>query len=141
MTDADRHISPTGTARPTGPARRFLLVLMAIVSLEALALLALAVLDLTDLDGDRLGLGIGAALLLALYAAGMVWAASRVLHGHSWGRGFLVLTQLIQVLIAYNARENAWWVPALLATTGVAALVCLLAPPVTAALVDDPEAP
>lgn len=113
---------------------------MTIVSLEALALLALAVADLADLDGDRIGLGIGAALLLGLYAAAMLWAATRVLNGHSWGRGFLVLTQLIQVLIAYNARDNVWWVPTLLATTGVVALVCLLAPPVTAALVDDPEA-
>ncbi|KQY59732.1 hypothetical protein ASD11_09345 [Aeromicrobium sp. Root495] len=140
MTDADRPTSPSGPTRPTGAARRFLLVVFGIVAVEALGLVTLAVLDLTDLNSDRLGLGVGAALLLAVYAAAMVWAAVRVLRGHSWGRGFLVLTQLIQVLIAYNARDNVWWVPTLLATTGVVALGCLLAPPVTAALVDDPEA-
>lgn len=138
MSSVDEPRESARSTRPAGLARTLLLVVLTIVGVEAAALVLLAVLDLADLDGDRIGLGVGAALLLVVYAGAMVWAGLRVLHGHTWGRGFLVLTQLIQVLIAYNARDNVWWVPTSLAVAGVAALGCLLAPPVTAALVDDP---
>jgi hypothetical protein len=124
----------TSSGRPAGAARTLLLVAAAIVLVEALAYVVLAVLDVLDLSRDRVGTGIGAGLVLLAYGLSQAWAAWRVTHGDSWARSPLVVTQAIQLLIAWNLRDTSPWLSALLVVASVTALACLLAPPVTRAL-------
>lgn len=117
----------------TGSARRIVLLVGVVVAAEAVALLVLAGLDLRDTDADRLGSGVGVAVLLAAYAVAQVVAVWFLLAGHAVARSPLVVTQVLQVLVATSLRDQ----PASALAVAVPALVvlgCLLAPPVTRAL-------
>ncbi len=95
----------------------------------------LAVLDLTDVSSERLGLGVGAGVLLSAYGLGQLYAAWRVTQGEGWARSPLVVTHLIQLLLAWNLRGgDATWLAVAMAACAVVVLGCLLAPPVTRAL-------
>lgn len=95
----------------------------------------LAVLDLADVSDDRLGFGVGAGVLLATYGVGQLFAAWRLTRAEPWARSPLIVTQLIQLLLAWNLRGgDTTWIAAVMAVLAVAALVCLLAPPVNRAL-------
>jgi hypothetical protein len=116
-------------------ARQLLLIAAVVVWAESLAFGVLVVLDAADISGSRVGFGIGAGVLLAVYGAGQAWAAWRVTRGDAWARSPLVVTQLIQLLLAWNLRtSDAKWLAALMAIAAVVALGSLLAPPVTRAL-------
>lgn len=125
----------TTPEQPDGLAHVLLRVAASIVWAESLAFGVLVVLDAADLSGKRLGFGIGAGVLLASYGAGQAWAAWRVTRGDGWARSPLIVTQLIQLLLAWNLRtSDTRWLAALMAISGVVTLACLLAPPVTRAL-------
>ena len=116
-------------------ARVLLGIAGAIVAMEALALMVLAVLDLTDVSSERLGLGIGAGVLLAIYGGGQLFAAWRVTRGEGWARSPLIVTHLIQFLLAWNLRDgDTRWLAIVMVVLSVVVLGCLLAPPVTRAL-------
>lgn len=129
---APRDDSPGG--RPEGAARALLLGAATIVGVEAAGFTALAVLDLADLAPGRAGIGVGVAIMLLAYAAGLVLAAGKVVGGSASARSPLVVAQLIQALLAWNFRDDDWWIPVALAGSAVVCLACLLAPPVTRAL-------
>lgn len=102
----------------------------------------LAVLELVSVSSDRVGLGVGATLFLAIIAAGLVIAAYRVLRGDAWARSPLVFAQLIQLGLAWNFRGDPAWLAPAIAIPAVVVLACLLAPPVTRALADhQPDQP
>ncbi|MDX6277963.1 MAG: hypothetical protein QOJ72_2091 [Nocardioidaceae bacterium] len=125
----------TTPQRPGGVARRLLLIAAAVVWAESIVFGVLVVLDVADLSGDRLGFGIGSGVLLTIYGAGQAWAVWRVTLGDAWARSPVVVTQLIQLLLAWNLRNSdSKWVGVLMGVAAVIALVCLLAPPVTRAL-------
>ncbi|WP_332642774.1 hypothetical protein [Aeromicrobium sp.] len=116
-------------------ARTLLGIAAVVVAVEALAYIVLAVLDLADVSRERLGLGVGAGLLLAIYGIGQAFAAWRVSQGESWARSPLVVTHLIQLLLAWNLRnEDTAWLAIVMGVCAVVVLSCLLAPPVTRAL-------
>ncbi|WP_344766790.1 hypothetical protein [Aeromicrobium panaciterrae] len=116
-------------------ARTLLSVAGAVVAVEALAYVVLAVLDLTDVSSERLGLGVGAGILLGVYGAGQLYAAWRVTRGEGWARSPLIVTHLIQLLLAWNLRDgDTRWLAILMAVCAVIVLACLLAPPVNRAL-------
>ena len=127
----------SANARPSGTARNLLVVAAAIVLLEAVACVVLAVLGVTDLDGDSVGTGIGVSLILAVYGGFQAWAVWRVNLGDQWARSPLVVTQIIQLIIAFNLAGIPLWVSVVVGVSAVATLVCLLAPPVTRALGSD----
>jgi hypothetical protein len=120
--------------RPSGTARNLLLVAALIVVAEALTCLVLAVLGVTDLGGDSVGSGIGVSVVLAVYGGFQAWAAWRVTEGDQWARSPLVVTQIIQLIIAFNLAGVPVWVDVLVGASAVVTLACLLAPPVTRAL-------
>ncbi len=120
--------------RPSGTARNLLLVAAAIVVAETLTCLALAVLGVTDLGGDSVGSGIGVSIILAVYGGFQAWAAWRVTEGDQWARSPLVVTQIIQLIIAFNLVGVPVWIRVLVGASAVVTLACLLAPPVTRAL-------
>ncbi len=122
--------------------RRLLTVATVVVTIEAAAAIAVAVLDLASLDESRLGLGVGVAIFLVVYG-GAQWIAALLLRQGRWGaRGPVVASQFIQLGIAWNLRgvnDEALVVPHLsLWVAGAALLVlgCVLAAPVTRAIVD-----
>jgi hypothetical protein len=120
--------------RPSGTARILLLVAATIVLAEALTCLVLAVLGVADLGEDSVGSGVGVSVILVVYGGFQAWAAWRVTEGAQWARSPLVVTQIIQVIIAINLADVPVWINALVAASAVVTLVCLLAPPVTRAL-------
>lgn len=104
---------------------------------EAAVFAVLAALELFNVSSDRIGLGIGATLFLLVVAAGLAWAATRVVVGESWARSPLVFAQLITLGLAYNFRGDPLWLSPAIAVPAVVALACLLSPPVTKAFSDD----
>lgn len=116
-------------------ARTLLGIAALVVVIEALAYVVLAVLDVADVSRERLGLGVGAGLLLAIYGVGQLFAAWRVSQGESWARSPLIVTHLIQLLLAWNLRNgDAAWLAIVMGASAVVVLACLLAPPVNRAL-------
>lgn len=116
-------------------ARALLGIAAVVVAVEALAYVVLAVLDVTDVSRDRLGLGVGAGLLLGVYGVGQLFAGWRVSQGESWARSPLVVTHLIQLLLAWNLRTgDTRWLAIVMGVCAVVVLGCLLAPPVNRAL-------
>ena len=127
----------SANVRPSGTARNLLLVAAVIVVAEALTCVVLAVLGLTDLGDDSVGTGIGVSLILTVYGGFQAWAAWRVTQGEQWARSPLVVTQIIQLIIAFNLADVPAWIAVLVGTSAVVTLACLLAPPVTRALGSD----
>lgn len=105
-----------------------------IVLVEALVYLVLAVLGGLDASRDRAGTGVGVALVLAAYGVFQGWAAWRVSRGDAWARSPLVVTQLVQLVIAFNLDGVPPAVTVAMGAAAVLTLACLLAPPVTRAL-------
>lgn len=118
-------------------ARPLLRIAAAVVAAESVSLVVLALLDLADVSGKRLGLGLGAGLLLITYALGLLFVAWKVSQGRAWARAPIIVAQLIQLLLASDARDGAAWVAPTLAVSALVVLGCLLAPPVTRALSED----
>jgi len=116
------------TSRPAS-----LTIAVALVGLEALVLTVVAVLDLADLSGDQVTMGTTAAVFLLLYAAALALCGYGLLRLVSWARSPVVLTQLIQLGLAWDSRHNpAVAVP--LALVALAVLAAILAPASLAAL-------
>ena len=118
----------------TASARKLLNVAAAAVALESAAYIVVALLDVADSSGGRRGFGLGAGLLLIVYGLGLLFAAWAVRQGRRWARAPLIVAQLIQLLLASDARDGAAWVTPVMATSALVVLGCLLAPPVTRAL-------
>ncbi len=133
------HVSYAGRVkspdRAERAARRLLAIAAAVVAIEAFAYVVLAVLDLTNVTRERLGMGVGAGVLLALYGAGQLFAAWRVFRGEGWARSPLIVTHLIQLLLAWNLHTgDSAWLALVMAVLAIVVLGCLLSPPVTRAL-------
>jgi hypothetical protein len=118
-------------------ARNLLLVAAVIVLAEALTCVVLAVLGATDLGRGSAGTVIGVSLVLAVYGVFQAWAVWRVSAGDRWARSPLVVTQIIQLIIAFNLAEVPLWISGLVGAAAVVTLGCLLAPQVTRALTHD----
>ena len=121
----------------TGSARILLGIAAGVVALESIAYIVVAGLDLADASGSRLGLGVGAGILLIAYGLGLAIAAWNVRKGRAWARAPLVVAQLIQLLLANDARDGAAGVTPAMAVSALVVLGCLFAPPVTQALIRD----
>ena len=121
----------------TGSARVLFGIAAGVVALESIAYVVVATLDLADSSGGRLGFGVGAGLLLIAYGLGLLIAAWHVRKGRAWARAPLVVAQLIQLLLANDARDGAAWVMPTMAVSALVVLGCLFAPPVTQALIRD----
>lgn len=131
------------TTHPASPedndrATTFLRIAAAIIGIEALVYLVFGVIAIASLSDKAAGDSIGVGLFLAAYGFAQLFAASKLLRRHSWARGPLVFTQLIQVGLAWGLRDSdRQWLGVVMAVAAVAALACLLAPSVTRALIDE----
>lgn len=113
-------------------------VAVLVAAAEGLVFLALAVIDMAALSSDRFAIGASVAVFFIAYGFGQLWAAVALWKLLEWPRGALLFAQLIQLGLAWNARndEPPWLMPALL-VPAIVCLVCLLAPATNRALRDD----
>jgi hypothetical protein len=107
----------------------------AVVTLEAVALLVLAVTALVTVHSDRILLGATNAAFFCLYGLGLGACGVGLARLRSWSRGPVVLTQLIQLGIAWSfVGRGTLWLTVVLAVPAVAVLGVVLAPSTTSAL-------
>ncbi|MGA8256521.1 MAG: hypothetical protein WB767_08100 [Nocardioides sp.] len=97
----------------------------AVVAAQALALVTLGGAALLDLTGDRLEVGLSAAVFFLGYGAVLLGSSWALLQGAGWARGPALITQLIELGLAYNVRAEPWLAVglAVVAAVGLAALV------------------
>ncbi|MGI9085534.1 MAG: hypothetical protein ACR2FE_09630 [Aeromicrobium sp.] len=119
----------------SGSARTFLGIAAILVTIESVVYVSAGVLELSDASGGLVGAGIGAGILFILYGLLQFYAAWRVRQGRAWARAPLIVTQLIQLLLAGDVQpEGLPWLASVMAVSALVVVVCLLAPPVTRAL-------
>jgi hypothetical protein len=108
---------------------------------EAVALAVMGVVEIVSLDSDRLALGLTTTVFLFLYAAALGFAAFSVARARSWTRAPIVLSQLIQLGLAWSFHGSGTsWVAVLLAVPAVVVLVIMVRPGTTAALYGEQSA-
>ena len=133
--------NPDPATRPLRPPRPLTLA-CAGVGLEAVALAAVGAVELGVLSSSRLEMGITTALFFIAYGVGLGFCAVRLLRLQSWARAPVVLTQLIQVFVAWSFRgQSTTWVWLVLVVVAVAVLAGVLAPASTRALDDASPGP
>lgn len=108
---------------------------------EAAALAVMGVVEVASLDTDRLALGLTTTVFLFVYGAALAFAGLGVARARSWTRAPIVLSQLIQLGLAWSFHgSGTTWVAVLLAVPAVVVLVIMLRPGTTAALYGEQSA-
>jgi hypothetical protein len=106
-----------------------LVVAAVLTGVEALALVGLAVAELAALSGSKATMGVTTSLFFLLYGAGLGVAAWSLYRLRSWARAPIVLTQLIQLGVAWSFRGGSSGpVAAALAVVAVVVLGGILNP-------------
>jgi hypothetical protein len=128
----------TDTPSPeTGFSRvpRSIALAAALILAEAGVLVALAVAELVTLDAGRVGLGLTNAVFFTLYALGLGFCARGLLKLSRWTRSPIVMTQIIQLGVAWSFYgHDTVWLTAILGVVAVAVLAIMLAPTTTTLL-------
>lgn len=123
--------------RPEIPAP--LTVAASLVAVQGVLLLAFAVLELVNVSSARVSLGLSTAFFFLVYGALLLVCAWALTRQHGWARGPVLLTQLIQLGLAWNLRDLVVAAVAL-AVTAAVVLTGMLHPASLRALSDDPTA-
>ncbi len=114
---------------------RLLMLAGWLCAVEAVALAALGVVEVISLDSDRLVLGVTTTVFLFVYAGGLGLAGLGIARARSWARAPVVLSQLIQLGLAWSfLGGGTTWVAILLALSAAAVVVILVMPGTNAAL-------
>ena len=114
-----------------------LVVAASLVAVEGILLLGYAVLELASISSDRLAVALTTGLFFALYGAVLLACAWAVTRGRSWARSPIVLTQLIQLGVAWSFRGGDTTVVAVaMAVVAAVVLVGMLLPSSIDALSD-----
>jgi hypothetical protein len=122
---------------PDNPAP--LVVAAALAGIQGGVLFVFAVLEFAHLSGERVTMGVTTSAFFAVYGAALIGCAWAVTHGQAWARSPLVLTQLIQLGLAWSFRGGeTTWVAVGLAVVAIVVLLGLLHPASIEALNDDP---
>ena len=121
------------------PSTRHWLRLAALVCLvEAAALVVLAAVEIAHLTSGRLVVGVTTTIFFVAYSLGLAVAARGIARARSWARAPLMLSQLIQLGLAWSFHgPGTDWVAALLAVSALFVIVVLVLPATTAALYGD----
>ncbi len=126
------------SSRPDNPAP--LTVAASLVALQGALLVTFAVIELASVSSDRISLGLSTAVFFAVYGGLLVLCAWALTRRHGWARGPVLLTQLIQLGIAWNLRDMVL-VAVVLLVAALVVLAGMLHPATIRALADDPNAP
>jgi hypothetical protein len=90
-----------------------------LVAIEGFVLVALAVAELANLSSDRMSMGISTAIFFLVYGAALGFCAWALTRQQGWTRGPVLLTQLIQLGLAWNLRDVPLVAVALAVTAAV----------------------
>jgi len=104
-----------------------LTVAASLVLLQGFVLLALGVLELASLSSERMSMGVSTAIFFVVYGVALVACAWGLTRQQGWTRGPVLLTQLIQLGLAWNLRD-ASLVAVALAVTAAVVLAGMLHP-------------
>ena len=121
--------------RPENPAP--LTVAASLVVIQGALLLTFAVLELAHISSERISLGVSTAIFFAVYGAALVLCAWALTRQQGWARGPVLLTQLIQLGLAWNLRDVAL-VAVVLLVGALIVLAGMLHPSTIEVLTDDP---
>jgi hypothetical protein len=125
-------VSPRSTSNPAP-----LVVAASLVAVEGLLLLGYAVLELASLSADRVAVALTTSAFFVAYGVLLLLAAWAVTNGRSWARSPIVLTQLIQLGIAWSFRGgDTTPVAVAMAVVALVVLVGILTPASIDALAD-----
>ncbi len=116
-----------------------LTVAASLVTIQGGLLLVFAVLELASVSSDRISLGVSTAIFFLVYGALLVLCAFALTRQQGWARGPVLITQLIQLGLAWNLRDTAL-IAVLLVVSALVVLAGMLHPASIAALTDDPTA-
>jgi hypothetical protein len=120
---------------PTAPATVRLAAALAAV--EALGVLGYTVVQLSRSGDGRVALAASTGLFFGIYGGALLVAARALWRLEGWARGWVLVTQLVQLGIAWSLRGDPTTVVALvLAALAVVVLAAMLSPPATAAFDD-----
>jgi hypothetical protein len=123
--------------RPDTPAP--LVVAASLVAVEGGLLLLLSVLELGSLSSGRVAMGVTTTAFFVVYGAGLVCCAWAVSRGRSWARSPIVLSQLIQLGVAWSFRGGSTTLVAVaLAVVALVVVAGVLHPASIEALSEDP---
>jgi hypothetical protein len=118
-----------------------LVVAAALVSAEGLALVVLGVAELTALTGPRLAMGVTTSLFFWLYGGMLLLCARALSRLRSWARAPVVLTQLVQLPVAWSFRGGTTTlVTVALMACALVVLVAIFLPASVRALDDEQAA-
>ncbi len=116
-----------------------LTVAASLVVIQGGLLLVFAVLELASVSSDRISLGVSTAVFFVIYGLVLVLCAAALTRRQGWARGPVLLTQLIQLGLAWNLRDVVL-VAGVLVVAALIVLAGMLHPTSIAALADDPTA-
>ena len=123
-------------AQPPGRRPLTIVVAAVLLALEGLVGLGYAGIAVGQIRMSRAAVGVGVAILMAVFGLLLLLVARGVFLGRRWSRGPAVVTQLILLPIAWSFRGGATtWVSVALAVLAIAVLVGLLHPRSTAVFV------
>jgi hypothetical protein len=80
-------------------------VAASLVAVQGFVLVALAVLELVNVSSERLSLGVSAAVFFLVYGGLLLLCAWALTQQQGWTRGPVLITQLIQLGLAWNLRD------------------------------------
>jgi hypothetical protein len=133
--DSQRKTSSEDQGDVARPVTQAMQVAAGVVVLEALALVGFGVAEIFAIDSDRIALGVTNIVFFLLYGGLLLWCARALLAGRSWSRSPIVLTQLIQLGVAWSfAGGDTQWVSAVLALLALGVLAVMLSPSTTSVL-------
>jgi hypothetical protein len=133
----DTPSSPEPAAPRRAPAP--LLVAAAGVALEGLGVIGYGVAEALHTTAARATMGASTALFLVAVGAGLVFCASALVRVRSWGRGPVLLAQLMALGLAWSFRGGSTWGIAIaLLVPAVVVLVAMLQPSTLRALEGGP---
>jgi hypothetical protein len=113
-----------------------IVVAAALLALEGLVGLAYAAISVGQIRLYRAAVGVGVAILMAVFGVLLLLVARGVFLGMRWSRGPAVATQLILLPIAWSFRGGVTtWVSVALAVLAIVVLIGLLHPRSTAVFV------
>jgi hypothetical protein len=96
-----------------------LTVAASLVAIQGFVLLTLAVLELVNASSERMELGVSTAVFFLIYGALLLLCAWALTQQQGWTRGPVLITQLIQLGLAWNLRDLPLVAVALALTSAV----------------------
>ncbi len=113
-----------------------LTVAASVVVIQGTLLVVLAGVELAHVSSQRITLGVSTAVFFLVYGVLLVVCAIALTRRHGWTRGPVLITQLIQLGLAWNLREVGL-VALMLVAAALIVIAGMLHPASIEALADD----